>query len=192
MQPKVIFIPGNGGGSPKDNWFPSVKNTLEAAGITVIAEEFPDNDLARMPFWVPFLMNELKADKNTILVGHSSGAIAAMRVAEQRPILGSVLVGAYHTHLDLEKEKLSGYFDTPWNWGKIRQNQQWIILFASQDDKWIPIQEARYLHEQLNCEYHEYTNEGHFGGDYDKLTFPELSHAILRQLGKIECHSLNA
>ncbi len=45
---------------------------------------------------------------------------------------------------------------------------------------------ARYLHEQLDCEYHEYTNEGHFGGDYDKRTFPELSHAILRRLKTIE------
>ena len=25
MIKKVIFIPGNGGGSPKDNWFPSIK-----------------------------------------------------------------------------------------------------------------------------------------------------------------------
>ena len=157
LNKKVIFIPGNGGGSPKDNWFPSVKNTLEAAGITVIAEEFPDNDLARASIWVPFLINELKANENTVLVGHSSGAIAAMRVAEIQPILGSVLVGAYHTDLNMETEKLSGYFDTPWNFEKIRQNQRWITLFASQDDKWIPITEARYLHEKLNCEYHEYT-----------------------------------
>lgn len=35
MNKKVVFIPGNGGGSPKDNWFPSVKGELEAAGLTV-------------------------------------------------------------------------------------------------------------------------------------------------------------
>jgi hypothetical protein len=37
MIQKVILIPGNGGGSPKDNWFPSVKKELEAAGLEVIA-----------------------------------------------------------------------------------------------------------------------------------------------------------
>lgn len=183
---KVIFIPGNGGGSTKDNWFPSVQKELEAFGIDVIAEEFPDNDLARASSWLPFLLNDLKADEDTILVGHSSGAIAAMRYAEQFTILGSVLVGAYHTHLGMEKEKLSGYFDTPWKWENIRKNQSWTILFASQDDPWIPIQEARHLHEQLNCEYHEYTNEGHFGGDYEKLTFPELSYSIIRNVKKYE------
>ena len=47
MKKKIVFIPGNGGGSPNDNWFPFVKKELEGYDITVIAEEFPDNDLAR-------------------------------------------------------------------------------------------------------------------------------------------------
>jgi predicted alpha/beta hydrolase family esterase len=82
----------------------------------------------------------------------------------------------------MEKEKLSGYFDTPWNWENIRMNQKWIALFASQDDPWIPIDQPRYIHSQLNCEYHEYKNEGHFGGDYYKSTFPELSQVVIRNL----------
>ena len=153
MKKKVIFIPGNGGGSPKDNWFPNLKIELESTGLEVIAVEFPDNELARESYWLPFLMNELKADQNTILVGHSSGAIAAMRLAEQQPILGSVLVGAYYTDLNMETEKQAGYFDRPWNWQKIKENQQWCVLFASQDDPWIPISEPRYIHVKLDCEY---------------------------------------
>jgi len=182
MAKKIVFIPGNGGGSPNDSWFPSVKKDLETKGLQVIAKEFPDNDLARMSSWIPFLLDELDVDKNTILVGHSTGAIAAMRLAETVPILGSILVGAYHTDLGIEKEKLSGYFDAPWDWQKIKQNQQWIVLFASQDDPWIPIEEPRFLHTQLNCEYHEYKNEGHFGGDVNKSTFPELTRHILLNL----------
>lgn len=181
MNKKVIFIPGNSGDSLKDNWFPSLQKELEAVGLTVIAEEFPDNDLARASFWLPFLINELKADENTLLVGHSSGAIAAMRLAEKQRIWGSVLVGAYYTDLDIEKEKLSGYFDTPWDFKAIQNNQSWIAIFATQDDPWIPVEEPRYLHLQLNCEYHEYKNGGHFGGYDSKAEFPELSQAIIRQ-----------
>jgi predicted alpha/beta hydrolase family esterase len=150
MNKKVILIPGNGGGSPKDNWFPSIKQELEAAGLIVIAEEFPDNIQARSSYWLPFIVDNLKADENTILIGHSSGAIAAMRIAEQQRILGSVLVGAYHTDLNMDTEKQSGYFDKPWNWNKIKDNQNWIIVFASQDDPWIPIEEPRHIHSQLN------------------------------------------
>ena len=86
-----------------------------------------------------------------------------MKLTERQPILGSVLVGAYHTDLGIEKEKLSGYFDTPWDWENIQKNQQWIALFGSQDHPWIPIAEPRAIYQQLNCEYHKYKSEGHFG-----------------------------
>ena len=69
---KVIFIPGNGGGSPKDNWFPYLKEELEKLGVNVVASEFPDNDLARESYWIPFLKDNLQADEHSILVGHSS------------------------------------------------------------------------------------------------------------------------
>ncbi|HEV8051452.1 MAG TPA: alpha/beta fold hydrolase, partial [Parachlamydiaceae bacterium] len=146
---KVIFIPGNGGGSPKDNWFPYLKNELEKLGVNVVASEFPDSYLARESYWVPFLKDNLKADEQTILVGHSSGAIAAMRLAETDRLLGSVLVGAYHTDMGMTTEKQSGYFDRPWDWEAIVNNQQWIIQFASENDPWIPIEEARFVHDQL-------------------------------------------
>lgn len=135
--------------------------------------------MALSSFWIPFLRDELKADGNTILIGHSSEAIATMRFAEQWPLLGSMLVAAYDTDLGMEQEKQSGYFDNPWDWKKIKDNQQWITLFASQDDPWIPSEQPRYIHQQLNCVYHEYKGQGHFGGAYCKPTFSELSQVII-------------
>src|SRR3989338_5614038 len=141
---KVIIIPGNGGSTPQDNWFPYLQRELEAADITVVNQQFPDQELARAKYWLPFL-ESLGADEQTILVGHSSGAIAAMRFAETHQILGSVLVGAYHTDLGLENERQSGYFDTAWDWPAIKRNQDWIVVFALVDDPYIPIDEPRYL-----------------------------------------------
>ncbi len=181
---KVIFIPGNGGGSPKDNWFPYLKEKLKKLGINVVDSEFPDNYLARESYWVPFLKNTLQADEHTVLVGHSSGAIAAMRLAETNKLLGSVLVGAYHTDLGLPMETQSGYFNRPWDWESIVQNQKWIIQFASTNDPWIPIVEARYVRDKLSTEYHEFFDQGHFGGDYKKIVFPELFEALKMKLGR--------
>lgn len=177
-QLRCVFIPGNGGGSPQDNWFPSLGRELEKLGLEVVAREFPDNVLAREKYWVPFLRDELKVDENTILIGHSSGAIAAMRVAEQIKIYGSVLVGTYHSDLGIEAEKQAGYFDRPWNFAAIKKNQRWIMIFASIDDPWIPIEEPRYLKDQLDAEYYEFADQGHFGGDYFKPEFPELVKAL--------------
>lgn len=181
---RAILIHGNGGGKPTDNWFPYLKTELEKLGIKVEAPQFPDADLARASYWIPFLKDVLKTDEQTIIIGHSSGAIAAMKFAEQNRLLGSVLVGTYHTDLGLETEKLSGYFDSPWDWEAIKKNQQWIIQFADTSDPWIPIEEARYVHEKLNTDYHESTHQGHFGGDHYKETFPEAVMAIKAILGE--------
>ena len=109
-----------------------------------------------------------------------------MRLAEETPLLGTVLVGGYYTDLGLENERIAGYFSRPWQWEKIKTNQDWIIQFKSTDDPWIPIAEARYVHEQLNTDYYEYTDQGHFGGDYLKTSFPELITAVKKNL-KLSC-----
>ncbi len=179
---KIILIHGNGGGTGTDNWFPYVKNNLEAKGYKVISETMPDNVLARESQWLPFLKDKLEADENTILVGHSSGAVAAMRFAENNKIFGSVLVGACYTDLGDEDEKASGYYSRPWQWDKIKANQNWIIQFASTDDSYIPIEEARYIHERLDSEYHESNHEGHFGEDKGKTEFPELVGVVTQKL----------
>lgn len=178
---KAIFLPGNDGGSPKDGWFPYLKTALNKLGVEVIDKEFPDNDIARSKYWLPFI-KELGADENTILIGHSTGAIASMRYAEENKILGSALVAGYHTDLDDEREKESGYFDKPWNWEAIKNNQKWILQFNSTDDPWIPINEAHFVHNKLNTDYHEFTDQGHFGGDREKDTFPELLEALKKKL----------
>jgi predicted alpha/beta hydrolase family esterase len=176
---KVILIPGNGGAKPTDGWFPYVQSWLTSLNFEVINKEFPDPLLARQEFWLPFIKG-LGADENTILIGHSSGAEAAMRYVEKNKVLGSVLVGACYTDLGEENEKQSGYYDRPWDWQAIKNNQQWVVQFASTDDPFIPIEEARYVNKKLQTEYFEYTDKGHFMA----TTFPELIEAIKSKIGK--------
>lgn len=183
MNVKVIIIRGNGDTSPEENWFPWLKQELEKISIPVTNVKFPDPIIARAEFWLPFIKS-LGADENTILVGYSSGAVAAMRFAENNKILASILVGGCYTDLGYENEKMSGYFSNPWNWNAIKENQHWIVQFASTDDPYIPIEEARFIHNQLQTDYHEYTNEGHFGADRNKKEFPEIIEAIKMHLNK--------
>lgn len=183
-QPKIILVHGNGGGTLKDHWFPSVKKALEAKGLTVVAETMPDNVLARESEWLPFLKDKLHADENSIIIGHSSGAVAAMRYAENNKLYGSVLIGACYTDLGDKDEKKSGYYDRPWQWDKIKANQKWIVQFASTDDPYIPIEEARYIHKHLQSEYTEENDQGHYGSDVEeKLEFSKLVAIIQQKLG---------
>ena len=176
--PKAILIHGNGGCTAGDIWLPWVERELSAAGLEVINRTFPDNVKARARYWLPFL-EELGADDQTILIGHSSGAVAAMRYAETHRLLGSVLVGVCHTDLGDAFEAASGYYDAPWQWDRIRNNQRWIGIYQSSDDPLIPVAEARFVAAQRKCCYFEHSDRGHF---IDSREFPELVAFVRRQL----------
>ncbi|MBI2798129.1 alpha/beta hydrolase [Candidatus Saccharibacteria bacterium] len=181
---KVILLHGNGGGKGSDNWLPWLKGELEKLNVKCLAPDMPDSELGRAKYWIPYLKDKLSADENTILVGHSTGAIAALKYAENSKLLGSILVGGYYTDLGDETEKKSGYFDQPWGWKAIKDNQKWAVVFASTDDPWIPIEEARFIKDRLGSEYHEFSDQGHFGYDKDKKEFPELLRVLKQKLGK--------
>jgi predicted alpha/beta hydrolase family esterase len=175
---KAVLIHGNGGSTAGDIWLPWLERELKALGLAVVNRTFPDNVKARAHFWLPYIA-ELGADENTILVGHSSGAVAAMRYAESHRILGSVLVGVCHTDLGDSGEAASGYYSAPWQWQRIRENQDWIGIFNSTDDPHIPIREARFVAAQLRCSYFESTNRGHF---VDTRDLPEVLAFVQRKL----------
>jgi predicted alpha/beta hydrolase family esterase len=175
---KVILIHGNGGCTAGDAWYPRVERECAALGLAVVNTTFPDNVKARARFWLPFL-EELGADEQTILIGHSSGAVAAMRYAETHRLLGSILVAVCHTDLGDSGEAASGYYDSPWQWQRIREHQQWIAIYHSVDDPHIPVGEARFVAAQLKCNYFELEDRGHF---LDPGALPEAAPYLKRKL----------
>jgi predicted alpha/beta hydrolase family esterase len=177
---KIILLPGNGDCDMETtNWYKWVADELRKRDYQVISQNMPDPEIARKDIWFPFVVNELKADKNTIIIGHSSGGVAALRLLEDHQLLGAIVIGVNYTDLDDEMEKQSGYYDVPWQWQKIKQNAEWIAQFASLDDPYIPIEQPRFIHQQLESEYHEYTDQGHFGSPHEELkTFPKLIEII--------------
>lgn len=176
--PRVILIHGNGGATAADGWLPFVERDLALLGLEVVNCTFPDNVRARASVWLRFL-ETLGADDNTVLIGHSSGAVAAMRYAETHRLLGSVLVGVCHTDLGDAGERASGYYRDPWRWSDIRRHQQWIGIFHSADDPLIPVAEARFVASQLGCSYFEHSARGHF---VERAPFPELVQFVRRRL----------
>jgi len=184
---KVIFVPGWHNGavdmlSPKHKmWFRWLKPKLIDMGLEVISDDYPDAWDCKASEWLPYL-KKLGADEDSILIGHSTGAVAAMRFAESNCIYGSVLVGGYYTDLGDPDEKVSGYFDKPWRWQDIKANQKWVIQFHSTDDPWISNGEAHMVHKMLNTELHEFHDRGHFGVDRACEEFPELLEALKKKL----------
>jgi predicted alpha/beta hydrolase family esterase len=180
---RVVLLHGNGGGTGSDQWFPYIKQGVEKLGVVCEAPDLPDAVAARREFWFPYFTDVLKLGPDDIVIGHSSGALAIMKYAEDHQLGASILVGTYHTDLGYEDERDSGYFDTPWQWDEIKANQQWSAIFASTDDPYIPIEQPHFIRDQLDSEYFEFDNQAHFGGvTTPKLEFPELLDFLKQKL----------
>lgn len=176
MKPRIIFIHGNQTEHWSFGWAPWLKKELESQSYETFFETFPDSIIARAQYWLPFLHDHIKAGVNDILIGWSSGATATLRYAEINKIRGSILVAPSITDLDDELEKQSGYFDKPWDWEKIKQNQQNIALIHSDNDPYIPQEQFKTVAEQLQPQVIRIPQEGHF---IERKTFPEILNYIV-------------
>ena len=172
---RCVIIPGNGctGRVADANWYGWLERTLTAERLfdeVVLPLTMPDPVAAKESVWVPFIRDDLRAGATTVVVGHSSGAEAAMRLAETTPLRALALVSACHTDLGDAGEAAAGYYARPWDWAAIRENVGTIVQFHGDDDPFIPLAEARHVAQNLQSDYAELHARSHFFSP----PFPEL------------------
>ncbi|KAM9156029.1 serine hydrolase RBBP9 [Pangshura tecta] len=179
---RAVIVPGNGSGDvEKANWYRRVWERLEEIpGFQCILRNMPDPITARERIWLPFMESELHCDEQTIIIGHSSGAAAAMRYAETHKVYAIILVSAYVSDLGDENERESGYFNRPWQWEKIMANCHRIVQFGSTDNPFLPWSEQQAVASELNAELYKFTDRGHF----QSSEFNELISVILGILNR--------
>ncbi|CAF2963002.1 unnamed protein product [Rotaria sp. Silwood2] len=169
---RVIIVHGSAitPGIINRHWYKWLQAELVKLGFDAIAPALPDESEAKDSIWIPFLLNNLAVAENDILIGHSSGAMAILRVCEQMKVKGLILVSA-------------GYYDHDanqlWNWNKIKTNVQWIEQFHSSDDPFTPVDSSRHIAKQVQSTYHEFNNRNHFLC----TEFPDLIDVIKYRCG---------
>eukprot|EP00047_Mylnosiga_fluctuans_P021154 m.101140 g.101140 ORF g.101140 m.101140 type:complete len:193 (-) comp8776_c0_seq1:129-707(-) len=173
MSLRAAIIPGNGcsSGIERCMWYGWARAQLEAAGIPTALTVMPDPYTARESIWIPYMERELACDAHTVVIGHSSGAEAAMRFAETHTVAGIVLLAPCVTDMGDANERASGYYSRPWQWAAIRQHTKFVIQFTSTDDPLVPYEEQQQVRSGLSAadgpgagtyEYHEFADRGHF------------------------------
>ena len=124
----VILLPGSGCTPTMEcNYYSWLAKTLVDRGICadvrVTVPGMPDPHVCRRSKWIPHCEEVLKCDANSVVVGHSSGAVCALRLAERNVLRGIVLVAGYDDDLGDENERASGYFGPdPFDYEKIKAN----------------------------------------------------------------------
>ena len=109
--------------TPEGNWFRWLERELKNAGYDVWLPQLPDAQMPNAQKYNDFLLNHnFDFNDETIMVGHSSGAVAILNLLQELPDRESIgaafLVGAFKGPLG--KESRSELFPKPFDFRKIK------------------------------------------------------------------------
>jgi len=114
-KPNFLILHGYTGRANK-NFIPWLKEELEKKGYHVQSPQMPNTDNPTENEQVDYVVDNCQIDKDTIVVGHSLGAIVAMKmiIKIKKPIQGLVLVAAAMDPASQTSE--SRLFHRTFNW----------------------------------------------------------------------------
>jgi uncharacterized protein len=167
---------------PTDIWYQSFKQDCVEAGMVCDIPELPGGEVPVLSEWLAVL-DSMKPDEDTILVGHSRGGMAILRWLEtpDRKIRRVILVAANSANI---KDRAKGDFYTgPYDFATIRSNCKDFVVLQSKDDQWVPYQAGLENADGLQAKLIIFEDMGHFTrkSDGSPMTeFPELAKEILR------------
>lgn len=170
-------------GSPDGNWFKWLKRELERQGIIVWLPALPNSELPSLRQEADFVHAHcpFPIDEETLIVGHSSGAILALILAQEstEPIGAVVAVSVFHDN-SLHWEANDRLFDVDFDWTAIQQHAKRRYFVHSDTDPYVPLEQAQYVARNCNGEMVILPDQGHFNLERSKAysSFPKLVELI--------------
>lgn len=170
-------------GTPDGNWFQWLKNELEQKGFTVWLPQLPEADKPSLREWNDFVKDHcpFPIDNQTLIVGHSSGAILALVLAQSdtEKIGAIVAVSVFHDN-SLRWEPNNKLFDVSLDWAAIRNGVSKLYLIHSDNDPYVPLGQARYVAQKTGAEFMVMPDQGHFNTEHSESfkQFPDLIKII--------------
>ncbi len=169
-------------GSSKSNWIPWLKEELEIIGYEVWAPDLPNAQAPNEDAYTRFVAQaNFPFNEDTIIIGHSSGAVAALKLLPKIGVRvkATFLVAPFED--DLGWPNLKGMFLKPFDFERIRMNGGDMYFFGSDDDPYVPLQQVDHVALQCAGTLVPMPGQGHFNLEHsaDYRQFPKL-------LGKIK------
>jgi predicted alpha/beta hydrolase family esterase len=162
---RVLILHGTGGNSGS-NWFPWLRKELEARGLKVWVPDLPMADRPSITRYNDFILKnkEWKFDEESVLVGHSSGAVAILGLLQELPenkkVDTCILVGAFKDNLNWEA--LDELFEKPFDFEKIKNKARRFVFIHSDNDPYCPLEHAKHLSNKLEGKLIVKKEQGHF------------------------------
>ncbi len=178
---KIIII-HRWGGLPQDDFYPWLKKELEKRHHEVIIPEMPDTHYPKINEWVDVL-EKMNIDNNTILIGHSIGTLTILHyLQKQKTKIAEAVFVAGWFNLSEETMQEEGtpeivnpWLEAPMNFDKIKKNCSKFVALFSDNDPYVPVEEAKLFEQRLNAK----TIIEHSKGHYNDSEYPSILKAVL-------------
>lgn len=166
-------------GSPEGNWFRWLEAKLVGQGLNVWVPDLPDSKQPSLAHWAAFVHANcpLPIDQDTLIIGHSSGAILALILAQQSDSSVGAVVGVSVFHDNsLGWAPNNQLFDVPFDFKAVQRNTHTLLFIHSDNDPYVPLEQARYVANKCNGELVIIPHQGHFNIEQspDYREFPAL------------------
>lgn len=149
-----------------DNWFPWLKEELVKKGYKAWIPSLPGADRPNIERYNNFIFPKWKFDKESVLIGHSSGAVAILGILENLPegvvIERAIFVAGLKDNEDLKWEALDELFTKPFEWEKIKSHCKKFIILHSDNDPYATLSHAQHLAEKLKGDLVIFKDQKHF------------------------------
>jgi predicted alpha/beta hydrolase family esterase len=180
-----IFIFHGTEGYPEENWFPWMKHELEERGHQVFVPQFPSPPVvpAKISEWFDVLKEyEQYINPEAVLIGHSLGGIFTLRVLEQ--LHHSISVAAFvgtpiGVHPIANYDRDNAFSGFAFNWENIRGKANNFIVFQSDNDPYVGLENGQRLATHLGVELDFVPKAGHFNKKAGYVTFESLRDRLL-------------
>lgn len=166
-------------GSPQKCFFPWLAEELQKVGDTVHSLVLPNTQQPNADEQAEFALKNVEYNERTVLLGHSYGAVTALKIVEQldRPIAKLVLVSGFAEPGFMDHER---NFEATTNWhfdfAKIRKNVGEVVILRPTNDAAVPPERADFLQSKLGGTIIDFEAErNHACGETEPVV---LAHAL--------------
>jgi lincosamide nucleotidyltransferase A/C/D/E len=170
----------------QENWFPWLESELKSRGYKVFTPDLPRADKPNIKRYNNFIFGnkDWRFDDETVIIGHSSGAVAILGLLQALPedttVKACYLVGSFKN--DLEWDALKDLFIEPFDFEKIKNKSRTWYFIHSDNDPYCPLEHAEYLYGKIGGDLiilpgQKHFSVGTFGESYRQ--FPYLLRHII-------------
>jgi uncharacterized protein len=171
-------------GEPDGNWFPWLKQKLENLGGKVFAPQFPTPENQSFDAWHKVAEQALSgcAAGNTVLIGHSTGAVFVLRMAELavQPYRSIFSVCPFVCDLGLKDyDNLNADFvHHAFSWPKVAKGALKITCLAGDNDPYVPLERSEDIAANIGTRLIVIEKAGHLNAESGYREFPLLLEKI--------------